>query len=137
PKRLGFIRTLPGELRFLSSEVTVSGGLRVDRTLQIKHLDNAGRSQIKMFSNQFGDLFIRNDAGALGVNTDVHRVGNTDGVCNLDLALSCQTGGNDVLSHIAAGISRRAVHLCRILTGEGTAAVRAGSAVGVHNDLTA
>ena len=89
-----------------------------------------------MLSDQFGNLFVRNDAGAFRVNRNVHGVGNTDGVGNLDLALFCQAGSNDVLSHVAAGISGRTVYLCGILAGESTAAVGAGTAVSIHNDLT-
>ena len=85
-----------------------------------------------MLSDQFGNLFVRNDAGAFRVNRNVHGVGNTDGVGNLDLALFCQAGSNDVLSHVAAGISGRTVYLCGILAGESTAAVGAGTAVSIH-----
>ena len=61
-----------------------------------------------MFTDEFGNLFIRDDAGTFGINSDIHRVGNADGISDLNLALLGKSCGNDVLSH-----------------------------VGVHNDLTA
>ena len=41
------------------------------------------------------------------VHGDVHRFGNADGVGDLNLTLRGETGGNDVLGDIAAGIGSR------------------------------
>ena len=60
---------------------------------------------------------------------------HADGVAHLDQALAREAGGDDVLRHIARGVGRRAVHLGRVLAGEGAAAVRACAAVGVDDDL--
>src|SRR5262245_2919926 len=39
---------LPRELRFVAAEMTVGGGLLVDRPQQVKHLDDALRPQIEV-----------------------------------------------------------------------------------------
>src|SRR6202012_1871287 len=60
-----------------------------------------------------------------------------DRIADLDGALPGQTRRHDVLGQVAAEIGRRAVHLGRVLAGEGAAAVRGRAAVGVDNDLAA
>jgi hypothetical protein len=87
--------------------------------------------------DQRGDLLVRHHAGAFGVDRHVHRPGHADGVGHLDLALLGQAGGDDVLGHVACGIGGRAVDLARVLAAEGAAAVRAGAAIGVDDDLAA
>ena len=75
--------------------------------------------------------------GALAVDHHRHRVGDADGVGDLQLAALGETGGDDVLGDVAGGIGARAVDLARVLAGEGAAAVRRGAAVGVDDDLAA
>jgi hypothetical protein len=87
--------------------------------------------------DQRGDLVVTDDAGAFGVDRHVHRLGHADGVGHLDLALLGQAGGDDVLGHVARGVGGAAVDLARVLAAEGAAAVRAGAAVGVDDDLAA
>ena len=48
-----------------------------------------------------------------------------------------ETGGDDILRHIARGIRSAAVHLRRVLAGEGAAAVGRAAAVGIDDDLAA
>ena len=117
--------------------MAVGGGFGVDRAQQIQHLDNAFRAQVEVFAyqrNQFGFVQF---AGAEGVDGNRSRLGHADGVGNLNLALTCQTGGNDVFGDIAAGISGGAVYLGGIFAGEGAAAVRGGTAVSIDDDFTA
>ncbi len=70
-------------------------------------------------------------------NRDVHRTGNADGVGHLNLAAVSEAGSDDILRHIAAGVRGGTVNLRRVLAGERAAAVRAGAAVGVDDDLAA
>ena len=88
-----------------------------------------------MFAHQFFDQVVVNHAGAFGVDRDVDRVRHADGVRHLDLALTRQPGGHDVLGHIARGVGGAAVDFGRILSAESATAVRTGAAVGVHDDL--
>ena len=131
----GLVGLFPREFRFFATEVAVGGGLRVDRTAQVEHLDDAARTQVEVSAHELGDLFVGDHAGAVREHGDVHRFGNADGVGDLNLTLRGETGGNDVLGDIAAGIGCGAVNLRRILAREGAAAVRAVAAVRVDDDL--
>ena len=66
---------------------------------------------------------------------DRDRVGHTDGVGHLNHGALGESGRHHVLGHVPRHIARRAVDLRRILAREGAAAVRAGAAVGVDDDL--
>src|SRR3546814_19647933 len=61
-------------------------------------------------------------------------------VCSSDLlhlALARQAGGHHVLGHVAGRVGGRTVDLGRVFARERAAAVRAGAAVGVDDDLAA
>jgi hypothetical protein len=62
-------------------------------------------------------------AGAEGVDADGGRLGHADGVGHLDFTAIRQTGGDDVLGDVAGGVGGGAVHLGRVLAGEGATAV--------------
>ena len=117
--------------------MTVGRGLRVDRTAQVEHLNDAARTQIKdlAVAHDFRNAFVGNDARAVSVHGDVHGVSHADGVGDLDLSTRRKTRGDDVLCDVTAGIGRGTIHLRGILAGESAAAVRAGAAVGVDDDL--
>ena len=76
-------------------------------------------------------------AGAVGVDIDRQRLGDADGIGELDGAAVGDARRDDVLGQIARGIGRRAIDLGRVLAGEGAAAVRRRAAVGVDDDLAA
>ena len=88
-----------------------------------------------MLVDQRREPLVRNDTRAFGIDGHVHRLRDADGVGDLDLALARQAGRHDVLGHITRGICGGTVHLGRVLAAEGAAAVRAGAAIRVHNDL--
>ncbi len=87
--------------------------------------------------DQLGDFFVRDHARALGIDRHVHRLGHTNGIGHLDLALACQPGSDNVFGHIACRIGRRTVYLAGVLAREGATTMGAGTAVGVDNDLAA
>ena len=76
-------------------------------------------------------------AGAVGVDVDRQRLGDADGVGELDGAALGEAGGDDVLGQIARGVGGRAVDLGRVLAREGAAAMGGGPAIGVDDDLAA
>ena len=137
PQRRGLVRALPRELRLIAPEVAVRSGLLVDRAQQIEHLDDAFRAQVEVLAHQLGNGVVADLAGAFGVHGDVHRLGDANRVRHLNLALARQAGGDDVLGHVARGVGGAAVHFRGIFAAEGAAAVRAGTAVGVDDDLAA
>ena len=66
---------------------------------------------------------------------DTHRLGDADGVGQLDLAPLSEAGGHDVLGDVSGHVGSGAVDLRGVFAAEGTAAVPAHSAVGVDDDL--
>ena len=117
--------------------MAVGGGFSVNRAQQVEHLDDAFRAQVEMFANQGNQFFFADFAGAESIDGNRSRFGNADGVGNLDLALGCQTGGDDVFRNVAAGVSGGTVHFGRIFAGECTATVRSCAAVGIDDDFAA
>src|SRR3954470_16203723 len=75
--------------------------------------------------------------GAVPVDVERPRLGGSDRVGELDRAALRNTGGDDVLGEVAGDIGCRAVDLGRVLAREGAAAMRAGPAVGIDDDLAA
>ena len=121
----------------IHAKVAFHSSLTVDRCTELQFLNDTAGSQVAVFPQQ-GDHFLVCDlAGAIAVDTDGNRLGNADGISQLQLALVGQTGGNQVLGNVAGIVSAGAVHLGGILAGESAAAVSAHAAVGVVDDLTA
>ena len=88
-----------------------------------------------MLLYQLLDGLVGDDAGAFCVDGDVDRACHTDGVGHLDLTLTRQPGCHHVLGDVARCVGCRTVDLGRILAAEGATAMRAGSAIGVDDDL--
>ena len=83
------------------------------------------------------ELVLAHLAGAVQIDIDRQRLGDADGVGELQRAAVGETGGDDVLGEIAGGVGGRAVDLGRVLAGEGAAAMRSRAAIGVDDDLAA
>ncbi len=113
----------------------VGGGAGVDRTLQVEHLEDAERAQIEDLTDDVGELAVVDLAGAEGLEHHGGRLGHADGVGELDLALVGETGGDDVLGHVACRIGGGTVDLGRVLAGERATTVTGHAAVGVDDDL--
>ena len=88
-----------------------------------------------MLADQGDDGVVGNLAGAEGIDHQRHRTRDADGVGDLHFALVRQTGGDDVLRHVATGVGGRAVDLGRILARERATAVVGRAAIGVDDDL--
>ena len=71
----------------------------------------------------------------IGVHEDIDGLSKTDGIAHLHKHLVGNAGSHHVFSNIASSICRRAVHLRRVLTREGTTAVSPFSTIGVDNNL--
>ena len=76
-------------------------------------------------------------AGAVGIDVDRQRLGDADGIGQLDRAAVGETRRHHVLGEVARRISGRAVDLGRVLAGERAAAMRRRAAVRVDDDLAA
>ena len=82
------------------SEMSVSCSLFVDRSSQIQHLNDSGRSQIEVFTDDLYQFFIAHFTGSCGVYVDGSRMCHTDRIRQLDLTLVSQTCCYDILCNI-------------------------------------
>ena len=88
-----------------------------------------------MSADQLHHRLFLHHPGAEGLDHHRDRLGHPDGVSELHFQLAGQSGRHQVLGHVAGHVGGRAIHLGRVLPGERPAAVVAGAAVGVHDDL--
>src|SRR5262245_52474329 len=101
----GLVGALPRELRLAAAEMTEGGGLSVDRPAQIELLHDSARRQLEVIANDLRDLLFGDSARALGVDHDRHRVGDADGVRELDERAVCDAGRDDVLRNVARHVA--------------------------------
>ena len=87
--------------------------------------------------DDFANAIVFDAAGAIGIDIDADRIGNSDGVGQLHFAAIGQAGGHDVLRDMACHVSGTAIDLRRILAAERAAAVATPAAVGIDDDFAA
>jgi hypothetical protein len=87
--------------------------------------------------HELDDLLVGDAARAERVDRDRDRLGDADGVGELELDFVGHAGGDEVLRDVARHVAGRAVDLRGIFPREGAAAVTAAAAVGVDDDLAA
>src|ERR1700728_1430154 len=100
-KNLRLVGPLPGELLFLAAEVSIGGGLLIDRPREIEHFAQAPGRQIKMRPHDLGEARVGQLPGAEGLDHDRGRLRDADGVGDLHLATLGESRRYDVLRHIA------------------------------------
>src|SRR6202022_2964647 len=134
------IRVFPGKTAFgvgRAAEMAVSGSARVNRTVKLKVFPDAAWGKAHNLEEGRLELFFRDLAGAVGIDIDRQRFGDTDCIGKLERAALGEPGGDDVLGEIPRGIGGGAIDLCRILARKCPAAMRRRPAIGVDDDLTA
>ena len=107
---------------FIAAEVTVGGGglvTLVTAALEVERLAHHARTEIERGLDLGEDFGIRNLTGAVGVDVHGQRLGDADGVGDLEQASARETRGDDGLGRLAGDVRARAVDLGRVLTGEG------------------
>jgi hypothetical protein len=135
-QRLSLVSEFPSNLWIVDlAEVTVVGGLGVDRAEEVELLDDVGRLEGEDLQDGVEDLVVADRAGAEGVDVDAHRLWMADGVGELNFAAGGEAGGHDVLRNPAAHVGGAAVHFGRVFAREGTTAVTAHAAVAIDDDL--
>ena len=123
---------------FVATEVTVRGGGLVTlftAALEVERLAHHTRAEVERLL----DLFEASASGILPsvrVDVDGQRLGDTDGVGDLEQGATGETRGDDGLGRLAGDVRAGAVDLGRVLSGEGAAAVGAPATVGVDDNLT-
>jgi hypothetical protein len=145
PRRLELERLghLPSEVRVRGArgvaEMAIGSGLLV---LGLEHVELTHKHAGAAVEVGFDDLEevtvgAAIARGAVRVDEDGERGGDTDGVRELHNAALAQLGRDQGLGDPAAVVCCRAVHLGGVLAREGTATVRTPAAVRVDDDLAA
>lgn len=117
--------------------MTVLGGAVVDGVDQVELLDDDTRPQVEVLADDLDKLVGGLVRGAVGLNEDGQRLGDTNGVRKLDESTAGETGLEQGLGDPAGKVSGRAVDLGVVLAGESTTTVSTPATVGVDDDLTA
>ena len=89
-----------------------------------------------MSANQVHKFLTALLSGSKSVNHNRCRFCHTDRIRQLDFTFICQSCRYDVLGHISCRISRRAVNLRAVFSGECSAAVTGISAVSIYDDFS-
>ena len=105
----------PRKIDVRPAEMSVRRRLLVNGTAQIQHVDDARRTELKVFAHQFHDLFIVNPARAESIHKNGNRLCYADRIGQLDFAFIGDPCRDDVLGHIARRIGSRTVHFRRSL----------------------
>ena len=112
-QRLGAIHTFPRQIDVRSAEMAERGRLTINRATQIQHVDDAGRTKIKLLSDDFRQCVVGNDAGALRIDQQRNRIGHADRVSQLDFTALGQSRRNDVLRDVARRCDQLLSDPCR------------------------
>lgn len=126
---------LPSEL--LATEVSVAGGGLEDGLVEAEVADDATGAEVKVLLHELDEGLLVILGGAVSVDVDGERVGDTNGVGELDADTVAEVVGHEGLGDPAGGVGGGTVDLGAVLAGEGTASVGAPTSVGVDDDLSA
>src|SRR5690554_2952484 len=137
PRERGEGLAANGHLVWVAAEVAVGCCGAVHRVQQVQHVGDRIWAQVEVRAYQVDDLVVADLASAEGVQGNGGRLGYTNGVGHLNLALLSQASGHDVLGYVRPSEGARPVTLRGVFAGEGAATVAAIAAVGVYDDFTA
>ncbi len=132
---LELLGLLPSEVSILTTEVTIRSSLLVDRASELEIADDATGAEIEVLEDDLEELRVGLSTSAIRVNEDGQRLGDTDGIGDLNDASLGQLGGDERLGDPAGSISGRAVDLGGVLSGEGTTTVGAPTTISINDDL--
>jgi hypothetical protein len=128
------LRLLPGEA-LVGTKVAVLGSLEVDGLGEVELLDDDTGPEVEVLADDLDKLVRGLVRCAVRINIDRERLGNTNGVRELDEGTTGETGGDEGLGDPATDVGGRTIDLGEILTGEGTTTVGTPATVGVDDDL--
>ena len=80
--------------------MAIRSAVSLNRTQQIKSLNDGFGSQIEMFENQFFDIFFWDDRGSRSIDHERDRSGNPDCIGYLYFAFFGKTRSNHVFCDI-------------------------------------
>ena len=89
--------------------------LLVDRSPEVKHFDDACRTQVKVLTHDLDQFLAAQSASSKCVNIDGCRLSHTDRIGELDLTLVGKPCRHEILCHIPRRIRTAAVHFGTVL----------------------
>lgn len=107
---LEFLRLLPGK-GLVGAKVTVLGSLEVDGSVQFELADNHARTKIEILVDNVNQLIRCSLRGAISIDKNGQRLGDTDGVRELDKGAASETGIDKRLGNPTAHVRGRAIDL--------------------------
>src|SRR5262245_3825793 len=109
------IGLLPGESVYIAAaEVSECGRLLIDWAAKIERFDDAFRRKLEVGADDLREFSLINLRRAKAVDINRHRLGDADGVGQLDLAAVGDAGGHDVFRDVAGHVAGGAVYLRRV-----------------------
>jgi hypothetical protein len=117
--------------------VTVLGSLVVNGVGEVELLDNDTGAEVEVLADNLDELFRRLIRGTVVLNEEGERLGNTNGVRELDEGAAGETSVDQRLCNPASEVSGRAIDLGVVLSGEGTTTVGTPTTVSVNDNLAA
>ena len=73
---------------------------------------------------------------AKGLQMDGSGFAHANRIGQLHVAFLHDAGRHEVFGDVSGCVSRAAIHFARVFAGEGAAAVRTASAIGIHHDFS-
>jgi hypothetical protein len=127
---------LPGEA-LVGTEVTVLGSLEVDGAVEAQLTNDDTGTEVEVLVDDLNELVRGLVGGTVGVDVNRERLGDTNGVRELDKSTTGKTSSNQGLGDPAADIGSGTIDLGEILAGESTTTVGTPATIGINDDLTA
>ena len=115
--------------------MAVRRGLAIDGTPEVEVFDDGARAKVEVSLHQLFELPVGDFPRAVRVHHHRDGLRHADRVRHLELGALGQPGRHDGLRDVTGHVRPGAIDLRRILAGERAAAVRAGSPIGVDDDL--
>src|ERR1044072_8131118 len=92
-ERFRFVCLFPAEAIFLAAKMAVGSGGLINGSAQIKFFDDSAWCELEVLANQVRKRSLTDAAGAFGVDHYRNRIGDADGISELDEAAICETRG--------------------------------------------
>ncbi len=98
---------LPGEVGVSPAEMAVLGGLLVDRSEEVEFLNDVARAEVEVLANNADEVLISKAIlhCAVGLDVNGERVGETDGVGDLNKDSVSEASSDQGLGNVSCVVS--------------------------------
>jgi len=132
-------RGFPSKIWVVPPKVTKGSGLLVNRTKKVQITKDDSRTQIEVLVHNVEKIGIGQSVLDRSVRVDKYRkrLGNTNGVGDLDKDTVAEAGVHKRLGHPTSSVGTRAINLGGVLAGESTTTMGSPTSVGIDDNLPA